>query len=233
MRLVVLRERERDDERHGLRRRLRRLGEPKVASCLGTMIEADTVLTAGHCAAGFAYWQVTSATGQVAHSSIAYTYDWADFQSDLSHPEHNDVAVLKLDTQIALGQYPALATQALPAGSAAMRIRPAANGGVEGVGLVANDGASVGFPHYYYASFDAGETLQTGGALVDPTSNTIYGVVSGRGSATGNLYFARAEMLASWLAQMATCAPRPRRRARGERRLAHDRVPRSRSAARV
>ena len=58
----------------------------KQGSCLGTMISPDTVLTAGHCVAGFSWWQVTSGTGQVAHSSVAYTYDWQNFQSDLSHP---------------------------------------------------------------------------------------------------------------------------------------------------
>ena len=53
----------------------------KVGACLGTVIAADSVLTAGHCAAGYAWWQVTSASGQVAHSSIAYTYDWMPFGS--------------------------------------------------------------------------------------------------------------------------------------------------------
>ena len=178
----------------------------KVGTCLGTVISTDSVITAGHCAGGYSWWQVTSASGQVAHSSIAYTQDWQAFQSNISHPEHNDVAVLKLDTQIHLAQYPTLATSALPSGAAAMRIRPASGGGVEAVGAVTYDGAGVGFPHYYYTSIDASEAIETGGALVDPATNTIYGVVSGRGYATGNLYLSRAEMVWSWLGQMASCS---------------------------
>jgi Trypsin len=177
----------------------------KVETCFGTMISQDAVLTAGHCAAGAASWQVTSAGGEVARSSVAYTYNWLNFQSDMSHPDHDDVAVIKLDTPINLAQYPSLATSALPSGSAAMRIRPASSGGVEAIGTMAYDGSAAGFPHYYYTSIDPTEVLQTGGALFDPSSNTIYGVTSGVGTTTRNLYLSRVEMVAGWLQQMATC----------------------------
>ena len=177
----------------------------KVATCFGTMISQDAVLTAGHCAAGNASWQVTSAGGEVARSSVAYTDNWLNFQSDMSHPDHDDVAVIKLDTQINLAHYPSLATSALPSGSAAMRIRPASSGGVEAIGTMAYDGSAAGFPHYYYTSSDPTEVLLTGGAMFDPSSNTIYGVASGVGTTTGNLYLSRVEMVVGWLQQMATC----------------------------
>ena len=72
---------------------------------------------------------------------------------------------------------------ALASGAAAMRVRSASAGGVEGGrrGLMSYDAASVGFPHYYYTSIEPSEALTAGGAFVDPASNTIYGVVSGRG----------------------------------------------------
>ena len=176
-----------------------------VGSCLGTMISQDTVVTAGHCVAGYAWWQVTTSNGQLAHSSVGYTFNWQDFQSDMSHPDHDDVAVLKLDTQVNLAQYPSLAYSPLSSGAAAMRIRPASSGGVEAIGIMAYDGSAVGFPHYYYSSFDS-EPLVTGGAMIDPIANVIYGVTSGVGETTGNLYMSRIELVSGWLAQMATCS---------------------------
>src|SRR5580704_8601573 len=59
----------------------------QIASCAGTLIAADTVLTSAHCAAGVSYWQVTlPSTGQTAHSSIAYTFDWDNLSESMSHP---------------------------------------------------------------------------------------------------------------------------------------------------
>jgi hypothetical protein len=142
----------------------------KVMTCLATMISRDAALTAGHCAAGYASWRVTS-----------------------------------LDTPIDLAHYPSVATSALPSGSAAMRIRPAASD-IEAIGTMAYDGAAAGFPHYYYASIDPTEALLMGGAMFDPSSNTIYGVASGVGSTTRNLYLSRVEMVGGWLQQMATCS---------------------------
>ena len=52
----------------------------KVETCIGTMISRDAALTAGHCAAGYASWRVTSAGEEgVASSSVAYTYNWPRF----------------------------------------------------------------------------------------------------------------------------------------------------------
>ena len=186
----------------------------KAGSCIGTAISADTILTAGHCVTGFSWWQVTSATGQVAHSSIGYTYDWQNFQSDLAHPNHYDVATLKLDTQINLAEYPSVASTSLVSGSAAMRVRPAAAGGVEAIPAIVQDGMSFGFPDYYATDLPQGETVVTGGAVIDPTSNTIYGVTSGRGNFTGELYVSRVSPVAQWLGTMASCnatAAAPRR----------------------
>jgi hypothetical protein len=178
----------------------------KVGSCAGTLIAADTVLTAGHCVVGKYWWQVTlPATGQTAHSSIAYTFDWQNFESDLSHPLHHDIGIIKLDGQMNLAAYPTLATTALPDGTAAMRVRPSASSGFEAVGVRAFDGTSKGFPNYYYTTIDATETLDTGTALIDPTTNQIYGVVSGIGQSTGVLYSSRVEMVADWLSGMEQC----------------------------
>ena len=160
-----------------------------VGLCAGTLIAADSVLTAGHCVAGNARWEVTSpTTGQTVRSSLAYTFDWQDFNSDLSHPLHHDAAVIKLNTPITLSAYPTLASNALPDGAAAMRIRPSATTGFEAVAVRSFDGTSKGFPNYYYSTFDGSEALITGAALIDPMANIIYGVVSARGSATGYLY---------------------------------------------
>jgi len=178
----------------------------KVGNCAGTLIAADTVLTAGHCVVGKYWWQVTSpSTGQTQHSSIAYTFDWQNFNSDLSHPLHHDVAIVKLDGAMNIAAYPTLATSGLADGAAAMRIRPTATA-FEAIGVRAFDGAAKGFPNYYYTTIDATETLDTGSALIDPTTNTIYGVVSAVGNATGLLYSSRVEMVAQWLGGLEDCS---------------------------
>ena len=178
----------------------------KVGNCAGTLIAADTVLTAGHCVVGKYWWQVTSpSTGQTQHSSIAYTFDWQNFNSDLSHPLHHDVAIVKLDGAMNIAAYPTLATSGLADGAAAMRIRPTATA-FEAIGVRAFDGAAKGFPNYYYTTIDPTETLDTGSALIDPTTNTIYGVVSAVGNATGLLYSSRVEMVAQWLGGLEDCS---------------------------
>ena len=80
-----------------------------VGSCSGTLIAHNLVLTAGHCAAGAAKWKIDSRGANATSEASHAVSPWKAFGSDLSHPDHSDIAVLLLDTPIELDAYPEIA----------------------------------------------------------------------------------------------------------------------------
>lgn len=185
-----------------------------IGSCTGTLVSDSVVLTAGHCVVAMGRAVITTADGQTAGASQVWT-TWHNFQSSLSHPLHSDVGVILLDQRINESSFPSLSSSEAPDGQTLARLRRADGqavtaGNYEQVTEATHVGDPMGFPLAYTmdaAGFE-GET-DTGGALVDPGSNTIYGVVSGIGTTTGKVYVSRVDYLAGWVASIATCTPPP------------------------
>jgi len=92
-----------------------------LGSCSGTLVAKDLVLTAGHCAAGAAKWKITHA--DATSEATRATTPWKQFGSDLSHPDHSDLALLVLTKPIELDRYPSIATTKMADGTRAMRLR--------------------------------------------------------------------------------------------------------------
>jgi hypothetical protein len=176
----------------------------RSGGCFGTLIGPATVLTSGHCVVGKSSWKVTMASGEVANATRAYTYDWKDFRSTKSHPLHHDLAIIKLDRNIVLASYPTVASAPLNDGDTTLRLRRASSG-LEPMTMSTFDAKAKGFPHYYYAATEASEGVDAGAAVIDPKTNTIYGVVSGRGTKSGALYISRTDGVANWLGEKQSC----------------------------
>ncbi|MBX3188460.1 MAG: trypsin-like serine protease [Labilithrix sp.] len=178
-----------------------------LGTCSGTLVAKDLVLTAGHCAAGAARWRVTSpSTGTTVDASRAVT-PWKAFGSRLSHPDHADVALLVLDAPIELDRYPAIAKAALPEGSRALHMHRASERATEAQAAAVEiaSGRSKGFRLNYATKIEAGTYLDTGGAIVDPKTGRIHGVVSGRGETSGLLFIARVDNYATWIGRSQAC----------------------------
>jgi hypothetical protein len=188
-----------------------------IGSCSGILITSSTVLTAGHCVVKATQFVVSTVGGkQTANGALTYT-TWQDFESSWSHPQHSDIGVIVLDQAIFLAQYPTLATALLTDGTRLSRVRRVdpdvidATAQFEEVSAPIVLGQEKGFPLAYGVDPSLAEVeTDTGGALYDPASNTVYGVVSGKGMSTGRFYVSRVDYLADWVSQIGQCEPAPR-----------------------
>jgi hypothetical protein len=186
-------------------------GGAQIGEGSGILIAPRLVLTSAHLVAGKARWAITTSDGKTATGVRGLTYDWMRYDSNKSHPRKHDVAVIYLDHPIQLAAYPTLATSKLAAGSKGARVR-GTGAAFERVAATLDTVRT--FPHAYVTEIPAGETLDTGGAVLDER-NHIVGVVSGRGLTTGKLYLARTDALASWIAPKVACATSTRVRTYG------------------
>ncbi|MBX3203873.1 MAG: hypothetical protein KF764_02330 [Labilithrix sp.] len=174
----------------------------RVGEGSGVMIAPRLVLTSGHLISGKHKWVVTSADGkQQATGSRGMTYDWMKYDSDKAHPRRHDIGVIHLDASIKLTAYPKLVSERSPSGSKATRLRGTGAGFQQHDATLEKVRSS---PNAWLADGQAGETLDTGGAVYD--SRGILGIVSGRGMTTGKLYIARVDGLVKWLAPKVACA---------------------------
>lgn len=174
----------------------------KVGSASGVLLAPRLVLTAGHTISGQYKWQVTSADGkQKVTGSRGMTYDWMQYDSQKAHPRRHDVGVIHLDAPIVLDAYPRLVGDKAIDGMQATRIR---GNGASFDKLPITLAKMPSAPHSLLGQINAGETLDTGGAVYNDQG--IVGVVSGRGLTTGKLYVARTDQLHSWLSDKVGCA---------------------------
>ena len=178
-----------------------------LGTCSGTLVAKDLVLTAGHCAAGAAKWSITAKGADATSEANRAVTPWKAFGSDLSHPDHSDVALLILDTPIALDSYPAIATSKLADGAKALRFsRASASAGEPASSEIAvSNMTKKGFRLNYAAKIDKGAYLDTGGAIIDPKTGKIHGVVSGVGNESGLLHIARTDNFAKWITNAKSC----------------------------
>jgi hypothetical protein len=180
----------------------------ELGSCSGTLVAKDLVLTAGHCAAGAAKWKVTSKSANTTAEASKAVTPWKAFGSDLSHPDHSDVAVIVLDSPIALDRYPGVATSKMADGTQAVRFsRASASASEAGTSTISVSSArSAGFRLNYAAKVEKGGFVDTGGAIIDPSTGKIHGVVSGIGKESGMLHIARTDNFAKWITKAVSCA---------------------------
>jgi hypothetical protein len=179
-----------------------------LGSCSGTLVAKDVVLTAGHCAAGAARWSIDARGADATSEATRAVTPWKAFGSDLSHPDHADVALLILDKPIVLESYPAIATSKLPDGAKALRFSRLAASATEPASTeISVSGMSKkGFRLNYAAKIDKGGFVDTGGAVVDPKTGKIHGVISGVGNESGLLHIARTDNFAKWISHAKSCA---------------------------
>ena len=179
-----------------------------VGSCSGTLIAKNLVLTAGHCAAGAARWKIDSRGASTTAEATHAVSPWKAFGSDLSHPDHADIAVLLLDTPIELEAYPKVADSMLADGAKAVRFsRSSANATKpEGTDISVTSMSDKGFRLDYGAKVAKGSYVDTGGAIIDPSSGKIHGVVSGVGKTSGLLHIARTDNFSTWLSGALACS---------------------------
>jgi hypothetical protein len=185
-----------------------------VGTCTGTLVSPSAVLTAGHCLVAAEGAVVTKADGQTAYGASIW-HTWADFESPYSHPAHSDVGVILLDRSMFVSSYPTIARSLADDGTMLARVRRADPVSIdpshfEQVTAAVHFGTPMGFPLAYTtdaAGFEG--ATDTGGPLIDPSTNIIYGVVSSRGISTGEMYVSRVEYLADWIQAIADCTPPP------------------------
>ncbi len=178
----------------------------EMGSCSGTLVAKDLVLTAGHCAAGVASWKIARGSDAKSEATRAVT-PWKAFGSNLSHPDHADVALLVLKKPIVLDKYPVIASAKLPDGAKAVRFhRGSASATEPGSSSVEVASAkSKGFRLNYAAKAVEGQYLDTGGAIIDAKTGKIHGVVSGKGMKSDLLYITRVDNYVKWITKAGSC----------------------------
>lgn len=176
-----------------------------LGSCSGTLVSKNLVLTAGHCAAGVASWKVANGTA-TATAKRAVT-PWKAFGSNLAHPDHADLALIVLSSPITLDRYPTIATSPLSSGARALHFARSSTSAAAPTpaSIDVRSGKASGFRLDYTAKTAAGSYLDTGGAIVDPSTGKIVGVASAKGTTSGLLYIARTDNFAKWIADAITC----------------------------
>jgi hypothetical protein len=180
-----------------------------AGTAVGTLVAEKLVLTAGHICAGKSSWTISTREGVTATGVRGMTYDWRDYRSNRSQPQRSDVCVIELDQAITLPAYPTIAREPVADSTRLSRTRRQASGAsfsMTDFGAVAgavSSAANKGFKQNYVTDIDSNERVDTGGAVADASTRTIYGVVSGKGDTTGALYVARTDdaIGAGWVSQ--------------------------------
>jgi uncharacterized membrane protein YgcG len=188
-----------------------------MGSCSGVLVSSSAVLTAGHCVVAAKQWVVSTLNGQQTANGAQVFTTWEDFESNWSHPMHSDIGVILLDQGIYVSTYPTLAPSLAPDGMRLSRVRrvdPLATGSAsefEEVAAPIVQGQEEGFPLAYGIDPSLAEgPTDTGGALYDPATDVLYGVVSGKGMSTGRFYVSRVDYLAEWVSAIGQCDAAPR-----------------------
>ncbi|MBX3228944.1 MAG: trypsin-like peptidase domain-containing protein [Labilithrix sp.] len=167
----------------------------RIGEGSGILISPRLVLTAAHLVSGKTKWSVKTADGKTANGVRGVTYDWLVYNSSKSHPRKHDVAVIYLDRPIRLAEYPKVASAPLAAGAAGTRIH---GSGASFTTIPSTFTRIKTFPNSYVTEMGKGETLDTGGAVLD-ARNHIVGVATGQGMTTGKLYIARVDGVSGWV----------------------------------
>lgn len=161
------------------------------ASCAGTLLSPNVVLTSAHCADGASGMRVKApnAGGQQAEVARVMYYDWGRTQS---HMQEHDVALLMLRTSITASSY------AQVDDSAPLRAQVSVAGRTVEGGRVAT---SVSHPttvageaapgRLYAVNVLAPPAGATAGGAVRRPDGSVVGVYMGAGTSSGAGYFAR------------------------------------------
>jgi V8-like Glu-specific endopeptidase len=180
-------------------------GGQAKGSCAGVLVGPQAVLTAGHCASNKGHAVVTApnAGGRKAESHRAWWFDWTNAASPKKSPQLHDVAILALDTPIALKKYPDIADEPIADGTKTLHIRRVKGKGKTKIAFEATPG--VAHPqkkaraHYYKINQTKG-SLDSGAPVFEAKTGKIVGVVSTRGKSRA-LYVTKTKSLTKWLRQ--------------------------------
>ena len=163
------------------------------AACAGTLISANVVLTAAHCADNSVSARVRApaaggSSGQTSEATDVLRYDWG---RAIDHSQEHDVALVVLRTPITLPTYPTVSGGACLGCSAVVYGRAGALTTKSGAFEIANQ-SPVGRP--FALQFKGTPAGAVGGGGVFAGDGTLVGVYMGQGTSTSNGYVARFDL---------------------------------------
>ena len=168
-------------------------GNQATAVCSGTLISANVVLTAAHCADGSngAFVTAPEAKGKTSTVTKVYLYGW---DKNYDHTLQNDLALLVLRTPIALPKYAAIQQESCDGcGVSAVHRLPGSHDLAETGHMKLAAYPTSSHPLAMYAPLSVGDS---GGAVLRTDGKgkgLLVGVTIGDGQKSGGSYVARVD----------------------------------------